>query len=356
MSQMAMESRWAMMPSDAIDDPDLTLSDLRVLGVIGYHSGRKKPAWPKQATIASRLKLSRETVNRSIRRLWRKGYIDIAHQFKDDGGGQRESYYFMRLDPDPEVQPVEVKVRGKLLKLETRVTQPSHREKSQRGVTSADVHGVIAGDVHGVTSDVTARRTSNRTSHKNITPNPKGNGKAGKDSEPKRSIPAPIKAEFDQLWQLWPAKGRERSKGKDLCLQVFAKACDKAPAPHIVEAAAAFLAKSDPRYAPGLDRWLRDGRFEHFLPATTVTPAQGSLPLEPAKPASAPPCDDWGAAVSKFVRSGIWPDRLGDRPDEFGYAGTLAAIEAVMATGSFGFANPAGLKANIDRLRAERAA
>jgi hypothetical protein len=81
-----------------------------------------------------------------------------------------------------------------------------------------------------------------------------------------------------------------------------------------------------------------------------------------AQPPGAPTADlngnavDWHAAVARFTRSGIWPKALGGRPDEFDYRGPLEALEAVFASGRFGPADKVGLKNNIDRLRAARAA
>jgi hypothetical protein len=335
------ESRYAQINADAIDDTELTLTDLRVLGVIGYHSGRKKPAWPKQATIASRLKVTRETVNRSIRRLHRKGYIDIAHQFRDDGG-QRESYYFPRFDPEIEVQPVEVTVRGKTLALVPRVI-PASQGESDAAVTPP-VTQLDHTPCDEATSHLEEQPT--RTPHMNITPNPRGNRSKAASSKSKPTIAAPVKAEFDQLWKLWPAPGRERSKSRDHVLEQFAKAAGFAPASHIVEAAAVFVRKTDAKFVPGLDRWLRDRKFEHFLPQAA------ELPLDDGgKPA---PGVDWPAMVQRYVRSGIWPDRLGDRPDEIGYRGALAPLEAIMATGKFGDLNVPVIRLNIDRLRAKR--
>lgn len=358
----ASESRFAVIPSDAIDDPELTLADIRVLGVIGYHASRKRPAWPKQATIAQRLGLARETVNRSIRRLWRKGFIDIAHQFSE-GGGQRESYYFVRLDPDHEVQAVEVKVRGKALKLEQRVTQPSHPEKSHRedpqSVTPPPTQlGHTPCDVQ--TSQL--QEHPKGTTHKNITPDPKGTvsedvpSKA--ESKPKPPVAASVRAEFDQLWKLWPTPGRERSKSRDHCLEQFAKSAQHAPAPHIVEAAAAFVRKQDPKFVPGLHRWLGDRKFEHFLPQAAQLPLEPAAPANPgggARDRNGDPVD-WAAVVKRYVKHGDWPNRLWGRPDGHDYRGALEPLEAIMANGQVGDLDVNMIRLNIDRLRAQRAA
>lgn len=350
MSLAPNESRFALLPSDAIDDPELTLADIRVLGVIGYHAGRKRPAWPKQKTIALRLGLTRETVNRSIRRLHRKGYIDIAHQF-DDAGGQRESCYFVRLDPDLEVQPVEVLVRGKPLSLVPRVTQKSLGESDGPVTPGETPSDHTPHDLQ--TSHL--KEHPKGTSQRNNTPNPKGNGSAKSSESDKPEITAAVRSEFDGLWKLWPDVGRKRSKAKDLCLAQFARSCREVSPTHVVEAAAAFVRKQNPEFTPGLDKWLRDRKFEHFLPQAA------ELPLEPRVNAANPPdrdgnAVDWDAAVAKYVRSRIWPRQLGDRPDDLGYRGPLRPLETIMANGRFGDLDVKIIRMNIDRLRADSAA
>lgn len=91
------ESRFAQIPAHAIDDPDLTHVDLRVLGVIAYHSSRDRGAWPKQQTIADRLRITRETANRSIQRLRAKGLVAVEEQYRADGG-RRENLYTVLYD------------------------------------------------------------------------------------------------------------------------------------------------------------------------------------------------------------------------------------------------------------------
>lgn len=350
------ESRYAQINADAIDDTELTLTDLRVLGVIGYHSGRKKPAWPKQATIASRLKVTRETVNRSIRRLHRKGYIDIAHQFRDDGG-QRESYYFPRFDPEIEVQPVEVVVKGKTLALVPRVMRTSQGESDAAvtpPVTQLDHTPCDAATSH-------LEEHPKGTSHKNTKADPKGKASKGvpskAGSQPKPPVAASVRSEFDQLWKLWPTPGRERSKARDHCLEQFAKSAQHAPAPHIVEAAAAFVRKQDPRFVPGLHRWLSDRKFEHFLPQAAQLPLEPAAPENPgggARDRNGDPVD-WAAVVKRYVKFGDWPNKLWGKPDGHDYRGALEPLEAIMANGQVGDLDVPMIRLNIDRLRAARA-
>lgn len=156
---------------------------------------------------------------------------------------------------------------------------------------------------------------------------------------------------FDEVWHLWPAKGRERSRSKATVLDQLRRSAASKPIPDLVAAVRAFVAKEDPAYVPGLDRWLRQGRFEHFLPKDLVAQSRQA-------PAPAPATDgiDWSAMVARYVRNGVWPRHLGDRPDELGYRGPLAPLEAIMANGRVGQLHVEYIRINIDRLRAARAA
>lgn len=92
------EARFSVVPSDAVTDLDLTATQLRVLLVIGTYLSKDDKAFPKQKTIADRLGIARETVNRAVKVLSEKGYIQIHHQKRDDGG-QRANQYTVKLDP-----------------------------------------------------------------------------------------------------------------------------------------------------------------------------------------------------------------------------------------------------------------
>jgi biotin operon repressor len=92
------QSRYSTVPSDAVCDERLSHVQLRVLLAIGSFTSKDKAAFPKQRTIADLLGVSRETVNRAIKVLRELGYVSVEHQQRDDGG-QRESLYWVNLDP-----------------------------------------------------------------------------------------------------------------------------------------------------------------------------------------------------------------------------------------------------------------
>lgn len=99
------DARFAIVPADAVTDTDLTATQLRVLLVIGTYLSKDDKAFPKQKTIADRLGIARETVNRAVKVLSDREYIQVHHQKRDDGG-QRANQYTVKLDPcDRSVTP-----------------------------------------------------------------------------------------------------------------------------------------------------------------------------------------------------------------------------------------------------------
>lgn len=302
------EARWAAIPSDAIDDPELTLTDFRVLGVIGYHSDRQRGAWPKQQTIADRLGCSREAVNRSVNRLKAKGYIKVAAQHRTDGG-QRENRYFVLLDP--------VEGTQRAVPVDSLDPQPAPPPVIARS------HPPV---IPEITPPVIAAITPNKDEHtnKNTPPTPEGvGGERGKDET---FSPEQIGAYFGELWTAWPVRGQKRSAGGKVCLDAFKAACHDTHPARIVKAARAFAATNNPAYTPGLQKWLNDRQFEHFLETeNSVTHSAAPAATRPPAPINgrAGACyraivERYGAAkAAAWLGDGEWHEADITLPSEF---------------------------------------
>lgn len=69
-------SEWGKVPKEAFTDSRLTRGDVRVLGILCAHAnGRTGLCTRKQGTIAEEIGVSRETVNRSLQKLAKLGYV-----------------------------------------------------------------------------------------------------------------------------------------------------------------------------------------------------------------------------------------------------------------------------------------
>lgn len=235
----ALESRFAMIPAHAIDDPDLTLVELRVLGVIAYHSDRRRAAWPKQQTIADRLKITRETVNRAVKRLAGKGLIEVRRQFRPDGG-QRGSLYVVKYDV-----PIEALDIGAGDEDDTQPAPPP--------VTAGSHPPVIPAITPPVIPAITP--TKDEQTNRTEPPNP--------------LTGADLREVLDEIWEAWPADGRRRSSGRDKCFEILRKVAERFPLADIRAAAIAYAA-SKPKFGTALSKWLREGMFESWIPRSAA--------------------------------------------------------------------------------------
>jgi DNA-binding transcriptional ArsR family regulator len=127
-----------------------------------------------------------------------------------------------------------------------------------------------------------------------------------------------LNEQFEALWSAWPAQGRQRSKAKAKVLEQFRACASKHDPEQILNASRRWLRGQAPEFVPALDRFLRDGRYEHGLPQGNVV----------ALPTAAP---DWSAAIRAWLDNRGWPPELGPRPHEAGYTGPLEPIRALIA-------------------------
>lgn len=147
---------------------------------------------------------------------------------------------------------------------------------------------------------------------------------------------------FEAFWQSWPAPGRRRSPAKSKCFEFFKRTAVKHSAASLVDAARAYSKSlTNPTYAMGLDRWLREGRFEHFVEKRDLF----------STPASAPAVD-WAKLFRTWFETGSWPSKAGEPPDEPGYRGPAELLLEYLPKFSPDHAAVRGLRRNIDARKA----
>jgi len=76
-------SRFSAVSSAALDDDRLTGPDILVLAALGYHTDKTGWCWPSQDTIATRARLTRQTVSECMKRLVSFGHVE--RYIPDDG-------------------------------------------------------------------------------------------------------------------------------------------------------------------------------------------------------------------------------------------------------------------------------
>ncbi len=102
---MSMHSgRLTIFQAGAVDDPQLGHAAFRVLACLGTYSDKDGWCYPSQATLAARLRITRQAVSKSIQQLAALGYLTIRQQYNADGG-KRPSLYRLSLDRLEPMQP-----------------------------------------------------------------------------------------------------------------------------------------------------------------------------------------------------------------------------------------------------------
>ena len=83
----------SIIPVAAADDDGLNRTALRVLILLGGYADTNGKSWPSIPTMAERLGVSERFVQKSIRDLESRSYIERRAQFKDDGRQSSNSYH-----------------------------------------------------------------------------------------------------------------------------------------------------------------------------------------------------------------------------------------------------------------------
>lgn len=92
---------YATVPAQAMQDRRLRPSDWRVLTAVSYHADPRGLAWPSQQTIADLTGLSRQTVNKCIKRLVSCGYLKLLPaRRRPSGRFSHRVYLLVRKKPD----------------------------------------------------------------------------------------------------------------------------------------------------------------------------------------------------------------------------------------------------------------
>lgn len=92
-------SRWGRIPAWWLDHPDLDADGLAVLAALATYADENGLCWPSQSTLAAKLKRSRPTVNRILRRLDEIGLVTVGHRRGRDGA-RLSCLYRLRFEPE----------------------------------------------------------------------------------------------------------------------------------------------------------------------------------------------------------------------------------------------------------------
>jgi DNA-binding transcriptional MocR family regulator len=80
----------------ALETTGLPANEKLVLILLSDHADDETgKCWPSQNYIARRSGLTRETINRTMKRLSNKGLIRIEHRFREDGSSRSNAYFVL---------------------------------------------------------------------------------------------------------------------------------------------------------------------------------------------------------------------------------------------------------------------
>lgn len=97
---------WCAMPAQAMSDDRLKRADWRVLSAVAYHADAAGYAFPAQSTLADLTGLSRQRVNRTVKRLVQLGYLKKRPLPQRRGRFRNMGYCVAREPPPNRVTPV----------------------------------------------------------------------------------------------------------------------------------------------------------------------------------------------------------------------------------------------------------
>ena len=195
-AQVAASGRFAITPALAVEDHRLGDAAYRVLACLGTYADRHGCCWPSTITLAERLGITRQAVQRSLRQLADLAYIEVEHRHRADGAHDRNRY---RLLFDRALFEIKNKAVAEA---------PEHAAGMQRDVAlpmQPDVAGMQRGGQGACnvsdTPLVKKERTQRERTQKNV------HGRSG-------DRPDKAAEQFDHFWRIYPSRGGQANPKK----------------------------------------------------------------------------------------------------------------------------------------------
>lgn len=85
-------ARFSILQARAVEDKRISNAQFRTLAALGMFGDKNGWCFPKLRTLAEILGKSRQAVNHDIQALAELGYVEVYHQFRDDGSQQHNKY------------------------------------------------------------------------------------------------------------------------------------------------------------------------------------------------------------------------------------------------------------------------
>jgi hypothetical protein len=229
------------------------------------HNGDTGLCYPKQETLAAEAGMSVRSLRTHIIELEKAGLICRAVFRLGNGQADQTHYTFPFLDrqnlPPKDLDRQKSKVR------------PANSGELDRQLVSAPLD------------------------------KPEENRKEPEDTPPEAKPQDVAKLALETIWAKWSKVGRERLQtNKGHCLKLLRKIGKTHDLRDVTRAALRYARTTDPNFHQGLDTWLKNGRYENFLPSKAPSP---TLALQSE-------LTDLERAFDQFAKTGEWTgDRYG---------------------------------------------
>ena len=99
-----MPSWFGRVPTKAVMDPGITHAELRVLACICCFANNQGFAWPNQSTIKARIKVSQGSIDTAMKKLKKRGHLEIVSRHRSHPKWQRVMGNVYRIIHDEEMQ------------------------------------------------------------------------------------------------------------------------------------------------------------------------------------------------------------------------------------------------------------
>lgn len=104
-------ARFSILQARAVSDARISNSQFRTLAALGMYGDKDGYCWPKLATLSEILGKSKQAISRDMQALAEFGYIEIEHQFREDGS-QMHNRYRLLFDSVPHQRSVDPHQQG----------------------------------------------------------------------------------------------------------------------------------------------------------------------------------------------------------------------------------------------------
>ena len=242
--------RFAIIPARAIDDRKLGNAAFKVLAALGTYGNREGHCWPSLATLAKRLGVTKQAVEKQIGPLAELGYIEIQRRTRPNGSSASNAY---KLLFDGDLAAVHDQLHG--------------AENAAQGVNvgltggQPDVDGTSTPEVDGGSTPEVDPLTSYRTNHKND------------------NVRFLAENQFENFWRAYPSR-KPHGNPKKPARQKFEDALKQGTsAADIIRGAKNFATytvrqKTEPRFVPQAVTWLNKEQWEDFQDAPADQPEE----------------------------------------------------------------------------------